>query len=174
MTEVGYISPGHGVNGKYNNLVNEDDLELMYSEYEGRRGIHGVLLWCYRAPDITFDAADSHTRTIPKSGQQKRSNLHTREDNPPTKCAKKTKQIEEIVDKLKEMHSSLYSLEQYNCWAHTIDMGKHDSYDSPPNLPFFVGKKAPTKTSTPIVATAVVAQGSAGSSSQSESQGRHN
>ena len=47
VTEIGYISPGHGVNGKNNNLVNDDDLELMYSEYEGRRGIHGVLLWCY-------------------------------------------------------------------------------------------------------------------------------
>ena len=66
----------------------------MYSEYEGRRGIHGVLLWCYRAPDVTTDAADPHT--IPKSGQRKRSNMHRREDNPPTKCAKKLKQIEEI------------------------------------------------------------------------------
>ena len=70
------------------------------------------------------------------------------------------------------MHSGLYSLEQYNCWAHTIDMGKHNSYDSPPDLPFFVGKKAPTKASTPVVATAVATQGSAGSSSQPESPGK--
>ena len=51
-------------------------------------------------------------------------------------------------------------------------MGKHDSYDSPPDLPFFVGKKVPTKASTPVVATAVVTQGYAGSSSQPESLGK--
>ena len=94
----------------------------MYSEYEGRR-IHEVLLWCYQAPD--------DSQTIPKSGQWKHSNMHRKEDNP---------QIEETIDKLKEMHSGCYFLEQYNCWAHTIDMGKHNSYDSPPDLPFFVGK----------------------------------
>ena len=169
VTEIGYISPGHGANGKYNDLVNDDDLELMYKEYEGRRGVHGVLLWCYRAPEGTTDAADS--QTITKSSQRKRSCSRAKEDNPPTKCAKKMMQIEEIVDKLKEMHSGLYSIEQYNCWAHTIDMGKHKSYDSPPDLPFFVGKKAPAKPSTPVVATAVVTQGSAGSS-QPESPGK--
>ena len=39
-TEIGYISPGHGVNDRCNNLVNDDDLKLMYNEYEG---IHGVV-----------------------------------------------------------------------------------------------------------------------------------
>ena len=51
VAEIGYISPDHGVNGRCNNLVNDDDLCLMY-EYEGRRGIHGVLLWC-RTSDAT-------------------------------------------------------------------------------------------------------------------------
>lgn len=169
VAEIGYISPGHGVNGRCNNLVNDDDLSLMYNEYEGRRGIHGVLLWC-RAPPCTSDATDS--QTVSKSGQRKRSNVHAREDNPPTKCGKKMKQIEEIVEKLKDMHSGRYSLEQYNCWAHTIDMGKHNSYESPPDLPFFVGKKASTKASTPVVAAAVVTQGSTGSSTQPESPGK--
>ena len=85
---------------------------------------------------------------------------------------KENEQIEEIVEKLKDMHSGRYSLEQYNCWAHTIDMGKHNSYESPPDLPFFVGKKASTKASTPVVAAAVVTQGSTGSSTQPESPGK--
>ena len=165
VREIGYISPGHRANGKYNDLVNVDDL---YNEYEGRRGVHGVLQWCYRAPEGMNDAEDS--QTITKSSQQKRSCSRVKEDNPPTKCAK-MQQVEEIVDKLKEMHSGIYSLEQYNCWVHTIDMEKHKSYDSPPDLPFFVGKKAPAKPSTPVVATAVVTQGSAGSS-QPESPGK--
>ena len=36
VAEIGYISP---VNGRCNNLVNDDDHS--YNEYEGRRGIHG-------------------------------------------------------------------------------------------------------------------------------------
>ena len=92
----------------------------MYDEYEGRRGINGVLLWCYGAMDDNSNAIDSQS----KSASQKRSNSHTKEDKPPSKCAKRMQHIEEIVDKLKEKHSKLYSLEQYNCWAHTIDMGK--------------------------------------------------
>ena len=166
VTDIGYVSPGHGAKGKYNDLINDDDLELMYKEYEGRRGVHGVLLWCCRASGGTTDAEDS--QTITKSSQRKRSNPCAK---PPTKCAKNMKQIEEIVDKLKEIYSGLYSLEQYNCWAHTIDMRKHNSYDSPPDLPFFVGKKVPTKSSTPVVATAIVTQESAGSS-QPESPGK--
>ena len=82
--------------------------------------------------------------------------------------------IEEIVDELKEKHSELYLLEQYNCWAHTIDMGKHNSYDNPPDLHFLVGKKPPkarAMQSTSISATAVVTQGSA-ATSQPQSPGK--
>lgn len=153
---IGYISPGHGFKGRHNNLTNEDDLQLMYKEYEGRRGVNGVLLWTYGPPDDENDTTTCNFETTIKSGQRKRSNSHAKEDYPTTKCAKKMKQIEEIVDKLKEKHLGLYSLEQYNCWAHTIDIGKHTSYDNPPNLPFFVGKKPRSKECPPISATAVV------------------
>ena len=60
VTEMGYISPGHGAKGKHNSLISDDDLQLMY-EYEGRRGINGVLLWCFGAPD---DTTDSKTNPI--------------------------------------------------------------------------------------------------------------
>ena len=42
VTDIGYVSPGHGAKGKYNDLINDDDLELMYKEYEGR----GVFMEC--------------------------------------------------------------------------------------------------------------------------------
>ncbi len=54
----------------------------------------------YRTTGGMSDAADS--QTIPKSGC---SNLCAKEDNPLTKYAKK--QIEEIGDNLKDMHSCL-------------------------------------------------------------------
>ena len=139
IKEMGYISPGHGAKGRHNRLINEADLQSMYNEYEGRRGINGVLLWCYGPMDDNSDDMESQ----PKSASRKRSNSHSKDDKPPSKCAKRMQRIEEIVDELKEKHSELYSLEQYNCWAHTIDMGKHNSYDNPPDLPFFVGKKPP-------------------------------
>ena len=44
VTEMGYVSPGHGAKGKYNDLINDDDLELMYEEYEGRRGTWSVVV----------------------------------------------------------------------------------------------------------------------------------
>ena len=59
----------------------------------------------------------------------------------------------EIVDKLKNKHAKCFTIEQYNCWAHTLDMGKHDSYDHPPDLPFFVGRKKPTTSHSSAVVT---------------------
>ena len=58
----------------------------MYKEYEGRRGVHGVLLWCCQASGGTTDAEDS--QTVTKSGQRKCSNLCAK---PPTKRAKNMK-----------------------------------------------------------------------------------
>ena len=157
IQEIGYISPGHGAKGKHNSLVNEEDLKSMYDEYQGRRGVNGLLLWCYRAVDDSSDTQESQSISAPR----KRSSSNTKEENPPSKCAKKMQQIEEIVDKLKEKHLSRYSLEQYNCWTHTIDMGKHDSYDNPPDLPFFVGRKSArnsTAGSTSVLASATLPQ----------------
>ena len=54
--------------------------------------------------------------------------------------AKKISQVKEVVQKLKEKHGSLYSIEKLNAWAHMIDIGKHDSYETPPDLPYFRGK----------------------------------
>ena len=53
VQEVGYISPGHGPKGRNNSLLQDSDLVAMYEVYEVRRGVNGVLLWCYgREPAI--------------------------------------------------------------------------------------------------------------------------
>ena len=45
--------------------------------------------------------------------------------------------IEEIYEELQEAHMDDYTPEQLRAWAHLIQMNKHDSYEEPPNKPFF-------------------------------------
>ena len=52
-------------------------------------------------------------------------------------------EIDEICDKLVKQHGEKYTKEQTRAWAVLIQMGKHESYDSPPDKHFFtVNKKA--------------------------------
>ena len=57
-------------------------------------------------------------------------------------------EVEEIVEKLRSKHEEKYTPEQFRAWAH---MHKCDSYDAPPDKPFFRKKKlqdsAPDATS---------------------------
>ena len=46
-------------------------------------------------------------------------------------------QVESIENELRKKHDSVYSQEQIRAWAHLIQMGKHDSYDTAPNKPFW-------------------------------------
>ena len=41
---------------------------------------------------------------------------------------------------LKAKHGTQYSVEKLNAWAHLIHIGKHESHDTPPDLPYFVGR----------------------------------
>lgn len=56
-------------------------------------------------------------------------------------CAQKITEAEKIVGTLREKHGH-YSVEKLNVWAHMIHMGKHTSYDIPPNLPYFLKEKS--------------------------------
>ena len=55
----------------------------------------------------------------------------------------KMTQVQVIVDELEEHHgtSKKYSPEQFRAWAHMLQLKKHDSYDMPPNKPFFKSRK---------------------------------
>ena len=50
-------------------------------------------------------------------------------------------EVEKIVVSLTEKHSKDYTVEQIRAWAHMVQMGKHLSYDEPPEKPFFQKKK---------------------------------
>ena len=51
--------------------------------------------------------------------------------------AQKLQEVEKIVEELKEKHAASYNIKKLNAWAHLLHMGKHDSYETPPNLPYF-------------------------------------
>ena len=50
--------------------------------------------------------------------------------------AKSISEVEEIIKKLKEKHGDAFSVEKLNCWAHMLNVGRHSSYDEPPDFPF--------------------------------------
>ena len=120
IAELGYISPGHGLKGKLNPLTGDEDLEDMYGEYKNKRDI---ILWCC----TPHSKSDGGT----ESNRKKRSLTFDKRHEgvpPPTKkqaCAQKIKDVEAIVDALKEKHATKYSVEQLNAWAHMIQLGKH-------------------------------------------------
>ena len=52
--------------------------------------------------------------------------------------------VETVYDDLKKKHEGgtiVYTPEQLRAWSHLIQMGKHSSYEEPPDKPFFRGKK---------------------------------
>lgn len=45
----------------------------------------------------------------------------------------------QIVDQLIQQNSSKYTIPQYRLWAKFIQSKRHDSYDTPPNIPLITG-----------------------------------
>ncbi len=142
VENCGYLEPGHGLKGRQQWLVQDEDLQEMYAMYQKRREI---MLWCIRP------FGGSGTRRS-GSDSKKRSNSEGpgEASQPPktkrTTCSQKTKDVEDIIGQLREKHGQAYSTEQLSCWAHLYHMEKHGSLDTPPSLPFFSGKK--TKKAT--------------------------
>ena len=127
---MGFIEPGHGKKGKIRELCTED-LSEMYVLYKRKRE---VLLWCYG------DVGEQSTR--------KRSSQTIDDSAPSSKrqaIAKSISEVEEIIKKLKEKHGDTFSVEKLNCWAHMLNVGKHSSYDEPPDFPFFKRPKEKAK-----------------------------
>ena len=136
---MGYIEPGHGVKGRQRWLHTDSDLKQMYESHQRRKDI---LLWCHSIPS-------SPSRSIKQKSRKRFSADSGEEDVPLRKSktnadlyAKKLSEVEELVKKLTEKHQSV---EQMNTWAHVIHMGKHESLDQPPSVPYF---KKPAKKAT--------------------------
>ena len=129
---VGYIEPGHGQKGKMRELRTDEDLGEMYVLHKRKRA---VLLWCY--DDVSEQSTVHRKRT-----------QNTDNSAPSAKrqaIAKSISQVEDIIKKLKEKHGDGFSVEKLNCWAHMLNVGKHSSYDEPPDFPFFKQPKQKVK-----------------------------
>ena len=135
--EVGFISPGHGLKGKQYPLVDDDDLVTLYTQYKKKLDI---MLCCNAVlPENSF----SEDKTL-TSRKRKHPDAEVSKVNPSSGCS-----VKEVVEKLKEKHGSKFTIEKINAWAHVIDLGKHSSYDEPPDLPYF-GRKKTKKNSSCI------------------------
>ena len=129
VDNLGYIEPGHGLKGKQQWLVQDEDLVEMYTCYDGKK-YREIMLWCIQ----------------PSSGENTRKRPISESHITPLKpkrasCSQTIDIVEDIVTKLKEKHGQKFTTEQLSCWAHMYNMGKHGNLETPPNLPFFSGTK---------------------------------
>jgi len=128
---IGYMDPGHGWKGKQRWITCDDDLKDMYKAYGSKIEI---MIWCF-LPSKTENGAKKR-----KSPSDKSDTAEKR-----TRCVAaiedKMNEVKDILAKLQSKHGNKYSVEQYHAWAQLIQIGKQESYDKPPNFPFFVGRK---------------------------------
>ena len=106
------------------------DVQQMYAQCDGKKEI---LLWFLKS-EITVDNSASE----PKS---KRPCPDTSGASKADSISHTLSEVDKIVATLTEKHSKKYTVEQIRAWAHMIQMGKHESYDEPPNKPFFKTKE---------------------------------
>jgi hypothetical protein len=57
-------------------------------------------------------------------------------------------ELEEIVEQLSRKHEKNFTPEQIRAWGHMIQMRKHESYENPPDKPFFRSKATSSKPIT--------------------------
>ena len=153
FTQLGYIEPGHGLKGKTQWLVEDDDLVEMYTKCQKS----SILLWCLKE--------GQPSKSLPKKGTSVEDTAFTpatKKQTASNHCAKIITEVEDVVKQLKEKHGSLYTVEQLNCWAHMYQSQKHGSLDFLPNLPYFRGTKHQRSTSSK--------DNSAGTASQNSSR----
>ena len=99
-------------------------------------------MWCYG------DVEGQDLSSVSKSRKRSRSN----ESAPPTKrdsIARNISKVETAVKELKDKHGDTYPTEKLNVWAHLINIGKHHSYDEPPDYPFFKKPKGKKDSEIP-------------------------
>ena len=123
----GYIQPGHGAKGRQQPLEVNEDLSTMYSVHSGKKQI---ILWV-KVIKGKRPLAANNTGTKKQCKTNHEGHLE------------KMSEVQIIVEELQERHGSSkkYSDEQLRAWAHMIQLKKHDSYETPPDKPFFKSHK---------------------------------
>jgi len=123
--DMGYIEPGHGGKGRKIWLHDDSELKHMYDVFKDKKRI---LLWCYTS--------------CPQPGKRKDDSQTKSDSSSYTAQVKKQDEVDTIYLKLKEKHEGNFKPEQLNTWAHMLHLKTHDSFDVPPNKPFFNRKRS--------------------------------
>ena len=134
---------GHSARGKQHWLTTDEDLTDMYDHYSGRVEI---LLWTYSPQNTAASSASATTTVRGKKRPHSKVPRTQSPDRPATKAPRTTKyelhqkkmdELEVIYETLQDNHQEFDTAEQLRAWAHLIQMKKHQSYDEPPDKPFF-------------------------------------
>lgn len=136
VNKVGYMLPGHGLKGKHHYISTDDQIPEMYELFSGKREI---LLCCWYGTgtkSVVVEDDDDGIENIVQNPVPVRSKRSTKSDA----IAQKINDAEEVMNTLAKIHKN-YTSEQLSSWAHLIQMGKHHSYDNPPDYPYFKGNK---------------------------------
>lgn len=152
---IWHIVPGHGFKGKKMIITNDEDINSLYVYASGKR--KKIMLSIQRS----CESKEVGTRKRPKrilvtdDDDEAPEEVKEPKKKKQSKSEEKFARVQEVVEKLKGKHGTKYTIEKLNCWAHMIDMGKHDSYEEPPKLPFFGSvSRRPTSQSTGNPSTA--------------------
>ena len=121
IPEEGELSVGYfeGQSHTKKWLVSGQDLEAMYSYYDGKEC---VSLWC-----------DGKEQKEPGQRRRAKGELHS------SKRAEREEEVDDIFYNLKKKHKDSFSGPQLRLWAQMIAAGIHDDMDNPPNVPMIVG-----------------------------------
>ena len=110
----------------------------MNVEHETKKDVY---FWAYKTiplPEVTRKRQNSECGP----SKSKRASLTKSKSE---SLEEKLDEVEDCVMKLKEKHGANYSSEQLRTWAHLIQMQRHESFDTPPDKPFFRGQSAKNK-----------------------------
>ena len=141
--DIGYIEPGHGAKGRQMWLGRQEDLDEMYKTID-KKVKREILLWCYRKSEDGIDDLPTRARARKRPLSPVNSTTTSAGSKPKRTAAsaQKLQEVEKILKELQEKHAANYDVEKLNAWAHLLHIGKHFSYETPPNYPYFGnGKK---------------------------------
>ena len=133
--QVGFIAPGHGTKGKQKWLATDEDISEMNLEHETKKDVY---FWAYKTIPLPEVTRKRHNSECGPSKSKHASLTKSKSES----LEEKLDEVEDCVMKLKEKHGANYSSKQLRTWAHLIQMQRHESFDTPPDKPFFLqGKK---------------------------------
>ena len=141
---LGYYQKGRGNSKIF--LINENDMDTMYSKYAEAQEIQ---LWC----DGRCDKLDNTDSVEPpkKSLGKIRATVNDQQYK---------RRLKRFTLKLKEKHADKYTPAQLRLWANMLQIGTHKDYNMPPDVPMFGdGKKRYEKHSEVVDALSGIAEG---------------